>query len=90
MIKVFGSGNALWLAVAPEGTRKAGARFKSGFYRIAQAAQVPILPVYFNHQRRVIGFLPLMMPVADAEAGIMQVRDLLLKHGARREQAAVS
>lgn len=85
MIGVFGSGAPLWLAVAPEGTRKAGVRFKSGFYRIAQAAQVPILPVYFNHQRRVIGFLPLMEPQADLEAGMEEVRELLLKHGARRD-----
>ncbi|MGE0557875.1 MAG: 1-acyl-sn-glycerol-3-phosphate acyltransferase [Burkholderiales bacterium] len=86
MIGVFGSGGPLWLAVAPEGTRRAGAPFKSGFYRIAQAAQVPILPVYFNHRRRVIGFLPLIEPVSDAAAGIGQVRDQLLLHGARRER----
>lgn len=87
MIGVFGNGGPLWLAVAPEGTRRAGAPFKSGFYRIAQAAQVPILPVYFNHRRRVIGFLPLIEPVADTAEGIRQVRDLLLLHGARRGRA---
>ena len=88
MIQVFGGGKSLWLAVTPEGTRRAGVPFKSGFYRIAQAAQVPILPVYFNHRRRVIGFLPLMMPVADTDEGVAQVRDLLMQHGARRDAPA--
>lgn len=85
MIRVFGGGRSLWLAVTPEGTRRAGVPFKSGFYRIAQAAQVPILPVYFNHRRRVIGFLPLMMPGEDVDAGVAQVRSLLMQHGERRD-----
>lgn len=85
MIQVFGGGKSLWLAMTPEGTRRAGVPFKSGFYRIAQAAQVPILPVYFNHRRRVIGFLPLMMPEGDVDAGVAEVRSLLMRHGARRD-----
>lgn len=85
MIQVFGGSKSLWLAVTPEGTRRAGVPFKSGFYRIAQAAQVPILPVYFNHRRRVIGFLPLIMPGEDVDAGVALVRSLLMRHGARRD-----
>jgi len=84
MTAAFSSKEKLWLVITPEGTRREGARFKSGFYRIARAAGVPILPVYFNYRRKVIGFLPLLQPVAGVETGVAQVRELLLRHGVRR------
>jgi 1-acyl-sn-glycerol-3-phosphate acyltransferase len=74
----------LWLAITPEGTRREGARFKSGFYRIALAAGVPILPVYFNYRRRIIGFLPVIHPGADVAEGVDRIRRLLEQRGARR------
>ncbi len=80
----FSRRGQLWLAITPEGTRRAGARFKSGFYRIARSAGVPILPVYFNYRHRVTGFLPLVQPGEDMTAGVEAVRQLLQQHGARR------
>lgn len=88
MAAAFGRHEQLWLAITPEGTRRQGARFKSGFYRIARAAGVPILPVYFNYRRRVTGFLPLMQPGDDVAAGVEQLRLLLQQHGARRRSRA--
>jgi 1-acyl-sn-glycerol-3-phosphate acyltransferase len=45
------------LVVAPEGTRKAAPYWKSGFARIAAAAQVPIVPVLVDYpgKRVVVG-----------------------------------
>lgn len=45
----------IWFVVAPEGTRKPVARWKAGFWKIANAAAVPVLPVYFHYPERVIG-----------------------------------
>lgn len=84
MIAEFSSRQQLWLGIAPEGTRTNGAQFKSGFYRIARAAGVPILPVYFNYRRKVMGFLPLVHPDRDVDDGVAGVRDLLERHGARK------
>jgi 1-acyl-sn-glycerol-3-phosphate acyltransferase len=81
----FSRRGQLWLAITPEGTRSAGARFKSGFYRIARGAGVPILPVYFNYRRRVTGFLPLVQTGDDIEEGVEQLRQSLVRCGARRE-----
>jgi 1-acyl-sn-glycerol-3-phosphate acyltransferase len=79
--------DAMWLGVAPEGTRAAGAAFKSGFYRIALAAQVPILPVFIDYRRKVIGILPPLLPREPVDEGVAVVRTLLLGHGCRREAA---
>jgi 1-acyl-sn-glycerol-3-phosphate acyltransferase len=46
------------LGMAPEGTRKYGSRWKTGFYRIAKRADAAVLPVYLDWSRKVIGLLP--------------------------------
>ena len=42
------------LAVAPEGTRKKVERLRTGFYYIARAAGIPIIPVGFDFRRREV------------------------------------
>jgi 1-acyl-sn-glycerol-3-phosphate acyltransferase len=42
------------LALAPEGTRKRVTHWRTGFYRIAEAANVPIVPVAFDFSRKEI------------------------------------
>lgn len=48
----------LWYVIAPEGTRKRVERWKTGFWKIAKAADVPVLPVYFHYPERIVGFGP--------------------------------
>ena len=53
------------LAIAPEGTRKKVVKWKSGFYRIAQGADVPILMVRLDYENKMIRFGPLLYPSGD-------------------------
>lgn len=62
------------LGLAPEGTRRHGAAWKTGFHRIAAAAGTPILPVYFDWSRRVLGLLPPVTPSSDMDADIALLR----------------
>lgn len=71
----FAQHDRLWLAIAPEGTRKPVKKWKSGFWRIAHDAGVPILPVYFHFPERVIGIGPLMHPSADLDADMARIRE---------------
>jgi 1-acyl-sn-glycerol-3-phosphate acyltransferase len=64
-----------WLAIAPEGTRKRVSKWKSGFWRIAREAGVPILPVYFHYPEKTIGLGPLFHPGDDLEADIARLRE---------------
>ena len=41
-----------WYGLAPEGTRKRVERWKTGFWKIARAADVPILRMYFHYPDR--------------------------------------
>jgi 1-acyl-sn-glycerol-3-phosphate acyltransferase len=43
------------LALAPEGTRTQVSHWRTGFYHIAEATGLPIVPVWFDWSRKVIG-----------------------------------
>lgn len=70
----FRARERLWLAIEPEGTRKAVTKWKGGFWHIAHKAGVPILPGYFDYPRKVIGLGPLFQPTADKDADIATLR----------------
>ena len=70
----FAASERLWLGIAPEGTRKRVHKWKNGFWHIARAARVPILPVYFDYPTRTIGFGPLFEPTDDLAADVAQLR----------------
>jgi len=46
------------IAIPPEGTRKRSEYWKSGFYHIAQSAQVPIVLTYLDYGRKCAGIGP--------------------------------
>ena len=64
----------LWLGIAPEGTRKAVKKWRTGFWHIARAADVPILPVYFHYPERSIGVGPLFFTSDDMDADLQRLR----------------
>jgi 1-acyl-sn-glycerol-3-phosphate acyltransferase len=43
------------LGIAPEGTRKRTERWRTGFYRIAVGAGVPIVPAWIDYSRHRLG-----------------------------------
>ena len=62
------------LVVAPEGTRRRTEKWKSGFYRIAQEARVPILLLRFDYPGRRVLLGPLVWPTGDYEADLALLR----------------
>ena len=64
------------LALAPEGTRKKVDHWRSGFYRIAQAAGVPVVAVWFDWSRREIGINAPMRMTGDLHADVAALQAL--------------
>jgi 1-acyl-sn-glycerol-3-phosphate acyltransferase len=64
----------LWFGLAPEGTRKAGVPWKTGFWKIAKAAGVPVLPASFHYPDKVIGIGPPFVLGDDMAADIARIR----------------
>lgn len=63
-----------WFGLAPEGTRKPVERWKTGFWKIARAAEVPILPAYFHYPDKIIGVGPLFATSDDMQADLERIR----------------
>ena len=70
-VRILKDSERMTLVIAPEGTRKRTDRWKSGFYRIAVAAGVPIVLTRFDYPRKVIVFGPLFHPTGDYEKDLV-------------------
>ena len=74
MVDQFHRCDALWLGIAPEGTRKPVKRWKSGFWHIAHDAGVPIFPVAFHYPDKTIQLGPLFDTSSDMDADMARLR----------------
>ena len=88
-IRAFQAAPALMLALAPEGTRKGVSRWKTGFYRIAAEARVPIFPIGFDFRTHAIRLMPVFHPSGSLEADLPRIQALYLDvHGLRERPAS--
>lgn len=54
VVEVFNKEEAFILTVTPEGTRSYNENWKTGFYFIAKAANIPIIPVAFDYKTKTV------------------------------------
>lgn len=74
MIEELERRDDLYLVIPPEGTRKRADYWKSGFYRIALGARVPIVPGFLDYRDKVGGFgLPIEL-TGDVRADMDAIR----------------
>ncbi len=75
------------IAIMPEGTRSKVGEWKTGFYHIAQGADVPIVPVRFDYGRKVMGIGPPLDMTGDVTADMALIREAFAgvkgKHASR-------
>lgn len=71
----FSRHDKLVLVVPAEGTRGAVEYWKSGFYRIAEQAEVPIVCAFVDKATRSGGFGPVITPSGDVVADMDRVRE---------------
>jgi 1-acyl-sn-glycerol-3-phosphate acyltransferase len=64
------------LVITPEGTRKAVAQWRTGFYHIAEAADIPIVPVWFDWSRQEVGIGQPMRAHGDLAADVAALQAL--------------
>lgn len=66
-VKVFAERKEFRLTLAPEGTRKKVSQWKTGFYYIAKAAEVPIVLVAFDFGKKQVKVSEPHFPTKDKE-----------------------
>jgi 1-acyl-sn-glycerol-3-phosphate acyltransferase len=79
----------MWLVVAPEGTRALGPGWRSGFYRVAVSAQVPLALAHLDFGRRRVGVHSCLQLSGDPDLDFAEIEKRLGSvRGCRPEQAA--
>lgn len=69
----FARRDHLALVIAAEGTRSTDGSWKSGFYHIAEAARVPIVPAWVCNARMILGFGEPIWPSGDYGADLLKI-----------------
>lgn len=67
--------DSMWFALAPEGTRKEVKDWKTGFWKIAKQANVPVCCAYFHFPDKVLGVGKVFELSDDMEADIAEIRE---------------
>lgn len=75
-VERFRSRDQWVIGLSPEGTRRHTTEWKSGFYRIAVGANVPIVPVALDYGQKRMEIKPTFHPTGAADEDIAQLRAL--------------
>lgn len=74
LVESFDRADSMLLVLSPEGTRSAGSPWRSGFWRIADAADVPVLMGFVDGATKRMGFGPALKVDGDAAGWMEQAR----------------
>ncbi|MBK6264306.1 1-acyl-sn-glycerol-3-phosphate acyltransferase [Marivirga sp. S37H4] len=75
MINLFDKRDRLIILVTPEGTRSYVTEWKTGFYRVAEGANVPILCGFLNYEHKIAGIGPMFTVNGQMEQQIEDIKD---------------
>ena len=75
MVEEFEKRDSFYLVIPPEGTRSHTDYWKSGFYRIAVGANVPVIPGFLDYANKEGGFGPAIKMTGDVGADMDAIRD---------------
>ncbi len=74
MVDILKNHDQMIMMITPEGTRKYVPRWKTGFYRVAQQAQVPIILGFLDYATKTAGIGPIFYPTGDYEKDLAEIQ----------------
>ena len=74
VVETFRAHDRFVLGLSPEGTRKKVARWRTGFYNIARAVNVPILAVALDFERKAVVIGLLFKATGDLEGDVEKMQ----------------
>jgi len=73
-IEAFDKYEDFYFGLAPEGTRSKTELWKTGFYRIAEGANVPVVLAFLDYTNKRLGFGPMITLTGDRDADMEIIR----------------
>jgi 1-acyl-sn-glycerol-3-phosphate acyltransferase len=86
--EAFANNEQFYLALAPEGTRKWKPYWKTGFYRIARAANVPVFLGFIDYRTKRLGLGGSITLTGDTENDLDKIRAFYEPLSGRRPELA--
>lgn len=72
------------MIIAPEGTRDYTTDWKTGFYHIAMKAEIPMVMVYLNYEKKRAGFSEVYYPTGDIQKDYQWMSDFFAQEGSAK------
>ncbi|KAF7774400.1 hypothetical protein PCIT_a0836 [Pseudoalteromonas citrea] len=79
----FNQQDALVLGIAPEGTRKYAPHWKTGFLHMANAANVPVVPMLLDYRSKTFFVLPVLTVNNNIDYELTRVKKQFPKNAAK-------
>jgi len=73
-VALINENEKIFFGLAPEGTRSKKPGWKSGFYRIAEDANVPVFLCFFDYTEKRLGVGPMLTLSGDQDADLAIIR----------------
>jgi 1-acyl-sn-glycerol-3-phosphate acyltransferase len=86
LISAFEAEDKLFLALSPEGTRKRTRYWKTGFYRIAKVADVPIVLAFIDYEKKQMGIGPTLSQNLSLKETLGAIREFYAPRTGRRPE----
>ncbi|MBO5297036.1 MAG: 1-acyl-sn-glycerol-3-phosphate acyltransferase [Candidatus Homeothermus sp.] len=83
IVEKFNDSQRLVLAITPEGTRKATAKWRHGFLHIAMEANVPLLLGAIDYKRKYIEITHQFTPTGDVDADLREIKKFYSRFSAK-------
>lgn len=91
MAEAFAAEPRMILAIPPEGTRSAVREWKTGFYHIARAANVPLILSVLDYGTKTVSLAAVVQPSGDYDADLAVIQRYYTNAtGKRRDQFAIT
>jgi 1-acyl-sn-glycerol-3-phosphate acyltransferase len=74
MVAKINQADKIFLMLSAEGTRKRVDKWKSGFYYVAQKANVPICTGFLDYSKKEAGFGPVIKICGDVEQDLAKIK----------------
>lgn len=75
IVEKFNESEKFIMTITPEGTRSYSPNWKTGFYRVAEKANVPIVLAGFDYEKKTVYFDKPRYVTGDMEADIEQMKE---------------
>ena len=86
LVDIFATEDHLFLALAPEGTRRWKPYWKTGFYQIAKSAKVPIVLAFIDYKYKRLGVGITLPRGQTMQQDLAMIRDFYAPFTARKPE----